>query len=81
MFYVSCGRVQKLKQLYLNSFRRQDIKVNAKALAEAKRIREQAKEKLNMICALKGEGCRRRDYSGMGLSCPQSPNINADERG
>ena len=46
MFYVVCGRVQRLNQLYLSSFRREDIKVNAKALAEAKRITEKAKARV-----------------------------------
>ena len=46
MFYVACGRVQRLNQLFLSSFRKEDIKINSKALAEAKRITEQAKERL-----------------------------------
>ena len=46
MAYVVCGRAQRLNQLFLSSFNRNDIKVDLKALQETERLSEQAKNRM-----------------------------------
>ena len=46
MAYVVCGRAQRLNQLFLSSFKRNNIKVDPMALQESDRLSAQAKNRL-----------------------------------
>ena len=45
MAYVVCGRAQRLNQLFLSSFKKDNIKVDPKALQESDRLSVQAKSR------------------------------------
>ena len=47
MAYVVCGRVQRSSQLYLRSFKKENIRVDPKALEEKNRISALAKERVS----------------------------------